>query len=325
MDAKITKKRLTHLLSYDWLKIVGLALAVILVWSLIFTMTATRIRPSQQFTVFNHQANAALSDKFSDDYYRTLKKGVYSYEVIEANLNDIASTPDYASTLYEARLGTDEGDIIFVPNVSDPSSKQTIEGETTYKYSYVETFMRGYARYIYDVDKYLSGLEAYLNGFYDGGYQTGTINAQKVETAFRARAKANNDKRFKKEYEIKKGVADDIARIQKYRDGLMRLYELMGEGYIEYIPVTLTKEDYGIDLQGNFALNICPDESKVEKMRERVRYYKTVVENDKETQVLTSENMCVMFFNLPGVEDGFQYESVLYLVDFVESCFTENA
>ena len=37
MDAKITKTRLAQMLSYDWLKIVGCALAVIFVWVLIFT------------------------------------------------------------------------------------------------------------------------------------------------------------------------------------------------------------------------------------------------------------------------------------------------
>ena len=45
MDAKITKKRLNILLSYDWIKIILLAVAAILVWSLIFTMTATRVTP----------------------------------------------------------------------------------------------------------------------------------------------------------------------------------------------------------------------------------------------------------------------------------------
>ena len=54
MDAKITKQRLGRLLSYDWIKIIALAVAAIVVWSLIFTMTATRITAAQQFSVFNY-------------------------------------------------------------------------------------------------------------------------------------------------------------------------------------------------------------------------------------------------------------------------------
>jgi len=325
MDAKITKKRLTHLLSYDWIKIVGFAVAAIIVWSLIFTMTATRMRPSQQFTVFNHQANTTFTDKFTNEYYKTLNKGVYSYEVIELNTNDLAANAEYAHTLFEARLSTDEGDIMFIPNVPDESSKKVENGQTIYKYNQLQTFMRGYARFVYDVDAYLNGLEGYLNGFYDNGYETGTLNKEKVETAFRTRARANKDKRFKKEAEIKKGIEQDIVRIQKYRDALVRFYELIDGGYIEYTQVSLTKEEYGIDLSGNYALNICPNEEKAEGIKERVCYAtKTVDENGKESTLLTAENMNVMFFKTSGVENGFQYEALLYLVNFVDNCLTKT-
>ena len=53
------------MLSYDWLKIVGTAAAVIIVWVLIFTMTATRITPAQTFTVANYLGNNSLSTNFN--------------------------------------------------------------------------------------------------------------------------------------------------------------------------------------------------------------------------------------------------------------------
>lgn len=37
MDAKITKQRLGLLLSYDWIKIIGICAAAVLVWALLFT------------------------------------------------------------------------------------------------------------------------------------------------------------------------------------------------------------------------------------------------------------------------------------------------
>ena len=80
MDAKITKQRLSHLLSYDWLKIVGLIAVAILVWSLIFTMTATRITAAQQFTVINYTGNAALTGReFSTTFQKFHRDGVFSY------------------------------------------------------------------------------------------------------------------------------------------------------------------------------------------------------------------------------------------------------
>jgi hypothetical protein len=200
MDAKITKKRLSALLSYDWLKIVGLCLALIIVWTLVFTVTATRMRPSQQFTVFNHQANLALDDAFYDHYSAISNDGVFSYEVIEQNVNDFASNREYARTLAEARLAVDEGDVMLVPGLFDPATayKDENTGETAYHRTYVESFTYSFRANVWKVDDYLTGLEKYLNGFYDGGWEEGTLNESKVNTAFRARAKANKDKRFKK-------------------------------------------------------------------------------------------------------------------------------
>ena len=45
------------MLSYDWIKMVLVAAAIIVAWTLIFTMTATRITPAQQYTVFNYEGN----------------------------------------------------------------------------------------------------------------------------------------------------------------------------------------------------------------------------------------------------------------------------
>ena len=59
MDAKITKKRLNLFLSYEWIKVVALIVGVIVLWSLIFTTTATRITPAQQFTIFNYMGTNA--------------------------------------------------------------------------------------------------------------------------------------------------------------------------------------------------------------------------------------------------------------------------
>ena len=50
MDAKITKQRLGLLLSYDWIKIIGICAAAVLVWALLFTTMATRATTSKRST-----------------------------------------------------------------------------------------------------------------------------------------------------------------------------------------------------------------------------------------------------------------------------------
>ena len=72
MDAKITKKRLNILLSYDWIKIILVAVAMIVLWSLVFTMTATRVTNAQNFTIFNYTGTSATS-RFNS-YATTLKE-----------------------------------------------------------------------------------------------------------------------------------------------------------------------------------------------------------------------------------------------------------
>ncbi|MBR4943356.1 MAG: hypothetical protein IKZ28_04925 [Clostridia bacterium] len=105
MDAKITKERLSRMLSYDWLKVVGLILAAILVWSLIFTMTATRITPAQQFTVVNYFGNVnANSSKLIKVTGDAITEGVFSYEVIEMTSVDVPGSAEHGSTVLEARI-----------------------------------------------------------------------------------------------------------------------------------------------------------------------------------------------------------------------------
>ena len=78
MDAKITKERLNRILSYDWLKIVGLAVVAIIVWTLVFTTSATRITPAQQFTVINYFGNVStLHTTLSTDVNKAFQDGTF--------------------------------------------------------------------------------------------------------------------------------------------------------------------------------------------------------------------------------------------------------
>lgn len=340
MDAKITKLRLSRMLSYDWIKIIALAAAAILVWSLIFTMTATRITPAQQFSVFNGQGNVSLSrTNFYDLYEKAFRNGVFSHEVIETNVNDMADNPEYASTLMEARLGTDEGDIMFVPNAPDMSSsyKDETTGEIKYKYSQLDTLVMGYQFNLYTLDPtaengYFAQMERYLDAYYDNGdCLTGKLNEEKVKADFRARIEKNKDKRYKKPAQIAKGEADDIARIQKYQAALVKFYEYLEKGYVSVTSVDIQLDSR--EIKGAYFLNICPETDKAgnpltatDSMAEYVAH--TVAEVDAETgetkNVRTAKNMHVAFFRLDGVEEGFQYESLLFLTYLLDTCIAEG-
>lgn len=333
MDAKITKQRLGRLLSYDWLKIVALIVAIIFVWSLVFTMTATRITPAQQFTVFNHQANVSLDlGKFYNEYNKSIEKGVFSYEVIETNTMDLTTANEYVATMMETRLSTNEGDMIFVPHIGDKdyAVKPTEEGgATTYTLTYAESFFARYYAYVENFDDYLGDMETYLQTYFGEEWETGTLDDAKVESHFRARIQKNKDKRFKKDGEIAQGIADEKQRLEKYRTALMTFNDYLDEGIVRLETVSLKNEKGEVVqntagnaplLQGNFALNICPDENTMSGMKERV-YYNVLAEDGK-TNKPCSLNMYVMLFDLVGVEEGFQFETLLYINSFIATCRT---
>ena len=121
MDASINKTRLGHLLSYDWIKILLVAVAAILVWSLVFTMTATRITTTQMYSVVNFYGSYFGNGL---NNFSTYANSVFSYEVLESSMVDVqAGGDEYVSTLLETRFVTGEGDVLFVSNTNDPNSK----------------------------------------------------------------------------------------------------------------------------------------------------------------------------------------------------------
>ncbi len=326
MDAKITKKRLARILSYDWIKIVAIAAAFILVWSLIFTTTATRITPAQQFTVFNYHSNNLLGDDFHTSYSNALGRDkIFSYEIIETNTNDLKSAgEEMAFTLLDTRVSIEEGDVMFVPNIPDLSSAYTDEnGQTQYERTYAQTFFYRTHMYLFDLDPendkgYFKQMERYLNLFYTNGYtDENSLDKAKVEETFKARITANKDKRFKKDEQIAQGVQDEIARIEKYRDALVEFYGYLADGTVTLTTMELKDENGKVLKEGKYGINLCPDETKTGELKKVFSYTTTesYEENGetKERPVVTAKDMNVMLFKFAGVETSFEYESLLYV------------
>ena len=332
MDAKITKTRISRILSYDWLKIVIASVVAIVVWSLVFTMSATRITPAQQFTVFNYVGNVGfMGTEFNKLYEKAYKDNVFSYEVLELTQEDLATNKEYAGTLMQARTAVEEGDVIFVADIDNPdTAKRDDKGEIIgYERTYIESLIWGYRAYFYELDPEKEGsffykMEAYLDEFYTSGWENEeSLNQDKVKSEFRKRVK--KDKRFKTEAQLLQGEKDDIARIEKYRDALEQFYAWLDEGIISFTTTTLS--DGETTLEGIFTINLCPDESKTGGLKKYVAYNEIVIEDanvetgeaGKTHYVQTAKNMNVGFFNYRGVEEGFQYESLLFVNYVIEN------
>lgn len=333
MDAKITKKRLSRMLSYDWIKIIALAAALIFIWVMIFTMTATRITPAQQFTVFNYINNANLyTGKFDELYQKAMVDKVFSYEVIECNVNDLSTSGEYAHTVADARLSTDEGDIIFVADAPDRDTAfKNDKGETVYQRTDLESFLRGYGHYVFSLNpeeenSYFNQMEKYLSKYYkDGAWRDDSkIDTAKIEKDFLIRIEG--DKRFKSKAEIAQGKKDEVVRIQKYSAALVKFYDYLDKGYIAYTHTLYEENEFKID--GVYSVNLAPELLKdgtenplASKLVDYLGYYTSYVNENGETKnKLVADNMNVAFFDLKGVEEGFQYESVAFVTYLIDAC-----
>lgn len=322
MDAKITKKRLGDFLSYDWLKMVGIAAGAILIWTLVFTTAATRIKPSQSFGIYTYKG-AYGGAGFNS--YATIQD--LSYEVIQIDPQDSMKTAgdDNIMTIMETRLAVDEIDVVFTSDAGEGFYEyQTPDGEVT-KTNCLEDFIYRYYGYTYRLDGddgYLAGMAAYLNTYYGGNYQTGTLDESKVEEDFLARIKANKDKRYKKQAEIDEGIKGEIERITLYRNSLVEFYEYLDKGYISLTEKTLYMQAYGGEMQaltGVYSVNICPND-KMKSLVDDVYYY---VEDEETGDVKTAANMNVVLVREMEVEPGFEYEKISFINHIVRKHCSE--
>ncbi len=327
MDAKITKKRLSGMLSYDWLKIVGAAALLIFAWVLTFTMTATRVKPSQQFIIINYTGNVSLSDDFDNALDKALESGAFSHEVLEAETVDMTISEDAAYQLLDARIATKELDLIFVSQEGDASTVYEATAEdgskyTTHKQTYLQSFAYSRWHVLHDVNGYLAQMQSFLQGYYTDYNDPATLNKEKVEKDFRTRIANNKDKRYKKEAQILAALEGEYNRMEQYRKAYFSFQDYLAKGYVELVPLTYTDEEAGTVFENkSFAINICPTGApQMEKLSRLVGYKKSYAdENGTPQTTISAENMCVCLFNFAQDEEVYRYEGLLYITNLLDT------
>ncbi len=312
------------MLSYDWMKIILTAAALILVWTLLFTATATRIKPSQAFGVYNY-VGSTVTTRFSSYPYAT--SDLYSYEVIEQKTEDInMGGEEYAFQIMEARLTTDEADVMFAADVEGGYLQYAVDGETK-KTTFLEDFLYRFYRYSYRLDGengYLQQMANYLNEYYNGDYTNAdNIDAAKIESDFRAKAKSTKDKRYKTEEKIQKGVQGELERFKKYRQALIDFNSYLEKGYISLTEKTLYFSDSNGNLSpitGCFSINLCPNE-KMENLKRDVYYRAT--DNETDSTKTTALNMNLIIIKDNETDEGFQFERLAFVNYLVQTHCSE--
>lgn len=324
MDAKITKIRLSRMLSYDWIKIIAIIAGAIFVWVFIFTATATPITPAQQFTIMNYMGNTSLSTgQISNFYLEEFHGKKFSKEVLEITIADMTNSSEYGPSLLQARAEIQEGDVIFVSKQPDLETAYEENGETKYKNTYLETFVNGWWYKLYDLERnakdgFFKRMESELNAYYDGGYESGTLSVAKAESRFRARVERTRDKRYKTEEQIRVGIAEEIDRVQKYREALVSFDAFLAEGVVALEKSSIYDINGNLYKEGTFSINLCPNE-KMKNLDKYIGYKKVVEEEGEIKEKMVADDMQIALWDLGGTEDCFRFEGLVFVVDLIKT------
>lgn len=206
MDTRVTKKRLSEMLQYDWIKIIAVIAAAIVVWELIFTMTAVRLKAGQIFKVYYYTGVGGDTGRLVEFIVDEVP---FSYDVLKTDL-EVLTDEAYRDTILSLRLTVEEGDVIFVGNQPQASSDEALAADRRYDSSHFYHIVDAYD--IYDYERLLGDAEDYLGGLKENG----EFSAEKIEEAFRKRMKRDN--RFRKKADFERGLALETARLEKLEE-----------------------------------------------------------------------------------------------------------
>ncbi|MBP5686930.1 MAG: hypothetical protein J6W87_04015 [Clostridia bacterium] len=194
MDSKVTKKRLSEFLAYEWIAIIVVAVVSIIAWEAILSFAAVKLKPGQTFT-FVYDTNVRSTDKL----YDKLQSGVFSYDVIGGVSFESAVYDD--SVLY-AKIDTDMIDAIITDSLGD----ETVRAKTLID-----------NRNIYSPVTLCEDALEYAGRFYNGD----EIDKQKVAAYFLDRMRKDN--RYRSDEAKAQGIEEETQRIKDVKEKAEKL------------------------------------------------------------------------------------------------------
>jgi|GEM_PF-1257503 len=205
MDNRLTRRRLSDFLAYEWILMIIVAVAAIIVLELAYTVAATRLSTGQQFKYYLDETLYSFdaSDKSVYDLLgvETGKNGkTFSYDVLSVETENLTSS--YNVNVLSVRLSVQEGDAIFTSSVEE-------EGESVRARQIMDE------NPVYYLEDLLVRAENYLKPFTVNGevYNENDYDETKIRDYFDARMKG--DKRFRTEAEKEEGRQNEVGRIMK--------------------------------------------------------------------------------------------------------------
>lgn len=304
MDARITKQRLSNMISYDWIKIIVIIVAAIFALTTLMSMIGTKPE-FQQTMYFIYYRDVNKGDEIS--YAENLlsaenSNSAFSYEIMETTSLYMCENERYADMALSMRMAAGQYSIGISSEREDPDT----EDEKGNKKSYVHELIASGFTLLEDVNDYLSDAEKYLNAYYGGDYSEGTLDEEYLEETFRSRAKG--DKRYRTEKSIAEGLKDERARIERTAASLSAVKKAIAEG----VFVVAEEEEFSSEYnsaKGSFYLKV-----GTERMSSMKKYVCLYSEDANGEQISTCEGISLVFYKLPGENQQYmRFEKLNYL------------
>jgi len=324
MDNKITKSRLSNLLSYDWLKIIALIVAVAVVWSLAFTIGAPRASVGQTFGLFTYTYDFASAIGEGELLADARKNGAFSYDVLDFNTRRLDN--EYYSTIMSAADSVQEGDIFITSDLQSAIEKN----ESPFR-----SFIDGYFSKVYDLESLISDAKKYAteNGivFSDGKY---SVDEKRVGEVFADRMK--NDPRFRNKNSQKyaDGLKNETERIKAVWNNACKLEAVIvnhPEILVSYRPFTQRLNTIDEEKRADdnyykywqeaeekpYAINL----GKLKGGSVNVTdIYSYDIEKDNGEVELSADGVVLCVFNYKSAQPHLQYETLGYINYMIGLC-----
>lgn len=306
MDNRLTKRRLSDFLAYEWILMIIVAVAAIIVLELAYTVAATRLSTGQQFKYYLDETLYSFdaSDKSIYDLLgvETGRNGkTFSYDVLSVETENLTSSYNVLSV----RLSVQEGDAIFTSSVEE-------EGKSVRVKQIVDE------NPVYYLEDLLARAENYLKTFTVNGdvYNAEDYDEDKIRAHFDTRMKGDN--RFRTEADKEEGRINEIGRIKKLADEVAAFKTLLSVGEEKGLFYRYTK--YEQTVAGY------PDDEN----------YKTVYENETEhiyginmgaltggnknvseylkiANTDSAQNVVLVLFDFGKYQEDLQFESISFV------------
>lgn len=329
MDIKVNGSRLKNLLSYDWIKIVCLIIAGIVVWSLLFTTLGTRVTVGEEF-VFHVYEN--VSTKGSTPKNQTLlndmkKKGYFSYDVLETVVNEIRGSGQYsASYLLSLRMTTQEGDVMLISDgradVVTEDKDPTLEIKNLVNGPYLYNI----ASFIDSARDYCVGRNSFIIFNEDGSWQVDELAVKSYFLNVRLKSAGNYRKTFRTEAQKAEGVRLEIARVKAIYENYLFVSKAIEQAKQAGNDFVWYGEVYTYDAKGNII------EDKTQVLPYGIDLYKLnapFVEEGKPkiedtwytyaSGKTTAEGLVLCVFNFESYQRDLQYEALAFIRYIIET------